>query len=83
MIDEVLAAIHDMLPERIFILLPNNADPDRVLYSDEWKATVRIDNDLAVFVVVGRHDGELMTWGEGTSVVDATWQAVDVLQSTN
>lgn len=83
MINEVLAAIHDMLPERIFILLPNNSDPDLVLYSDECKATVRIDNNLPVFVVVGRHDGKLLTWGEGTSVMDATRQAVGVLRSNS
>ena len=81
MINEVLAAIHEMLPERIFILLPNNSDPDLVLYSQECKATVRVDSNLPVFVVVGRNDGKLVTWGEGVSVMDATQQAVRALQS--
>lgn len=81
MINEVLAAIQDTLPERIFILLPNNSDPDLVIYSDECKATVRVDNNLPVFVVVGRQDGRLVTWGEGASVMDAARQAMVVLES--
>ena len=79
MINEVLNAIHQLLPDRLFILLPNHTDPELVIYSDAYKAVVRADDGLPVFVVLDRRDGKLMTWGEGRDVIDAAQQAVDVL----
>ncbi len=83
MINEVLAAIHPLLPERVFILLPNDTEPDLIIYSDKYKATVHFDSNLPVFVVVNRNDGTLLTWGEGLTVTDATRQAMSVLESSS
>ena len=80
MINEVLAAVHHLLPERLFILLPNSTDPELVIYSEEFKAVVRTDETLPVFVVMSRQNGKLITWGEGRTVLDAAQQAVHVLE---
>ncbi len=80
MINEVLSAIHPLLPERVFILLPSDTEPDLVIYSDQYKATIHLDVSLPVCVVVNRNDGRFFTWGEGLTVADAARQAMDVLQ---
>lgn len=82
MINEVLAAIQPVLSERVLILLPNESEPDLVIYNGQYKATVKFDSNLPVFVVVNRNDGSLLTWGEGLTVTDATRQAMSVLESS-
>lgn len=79
MINDVLNAIHHLLPDRLFILLPSHADPELVIYSDDYKAVVRADDGMPVFVVLHRRDGSLVTWGEGRNVLDAAEQAVNIL----
>lgn len=79
MINDVLNAIHHLLPDRLFILLPNRSDPELVIYSDDCKAVVRADDGMPVFVVLHRGDGSLITWGEGRTVLDAAQQALNVL----
>lgn len=81
MINEVLSAIHQLLPGRFFMLLPNGTNPELVIYSQQFKAVVRADDNLPVFVVMHRSDGKLMTWGEGRTVLDAAQQAVHVLET--
>ncbi len=82
MINEVLAAIHPLLPERVFILLPNNTEPDLVVFTDKYKATIHYDNNLPVFVIVNRSDGRLVTWGEGVTIADAAQQAMNMLSQS-
>ena len=82
MVNEILSAIHHVLPDRIFILLPDRATPELVIYSERCKAVVRTDENLPVFVVISRQDGKLITWGECQTVADAAQQAMRVLEST-
>lgn len=79
MVNEVLAAVNRVLPQRVFWLLPGREDPDLTLYTQKAIATVRLDEGLPVFVITSRQTGHLLSWGEGTDVLDATRQALELL----
>jgi hypothetical protein len=81
MVNEILSAIHHLLPDRIFILLPDKATPELVFYSEECKAVVRTDESLPVFVVINRLDGKMIAWGEGQTITDAARQAMTILEA--
>jgi len=81
MVNEILSAIHPLLPDKLFILLPDRSTPELVIYSERCKAVVRTEESLPVFVVINRDDGKLVAWGEGQTVVDAARQAVELLQT--
>lgn len=79
MINEVLQAVGDVLPERLFWLLPGKENPELTIYTRDAAACVRVDENLPVFVVTSRHTGTLMTWGEGDDVMDALSLALQAL----
>ena len=81
MVNEILSAIHPLLPDRLFILLPDRSTRELVIYSEECKAVVSTDESLPVFVVINRRDGKLVARGEGQTIIDAARQAVDVLET--
>ncbi len=82
MITDLLRAIDSTLPGHIFILLPGRDNPELTLYTAEYKATVRTDDELPVYVVTRRDTGKLITWGEGRDSADAMEQALAVLANT-
>lgn len=76
---EILDAIAAVLPNSFVLMIPGQDEEELVIYAESYKAMIRCREDLPVFVIVDRSTNRLVTWGEGTTILEACQFAVGAL----